>query len=69
MRYDRKYSINKIRSDNFPQGISMITFEVNDIDEFNLNFFDIPREIYPGFKSAVFLGPNDERWELLSKIS
>ena len=67
--YDRKYSINKIRSDNFPQGISMITFEVNDIDEFNLNFFDIPREIYPGFKSAVFLGPNDERWELLSKIS
>tara|TARA_B100000073_G_C23718065_1_gene566669 strand:- start:1126 stop:2031 length:906 start_codon:yes stop_codon:yes gene_type:complete len=67
--YDTKYSFNKHILDNLSQGISMITFEVNEIEEFNLDFIDIPGEIYKGFKSAVFLGPNGERWELLSKIS
>ncbi len=67
--YDTKYSVNNHISDNLCHGVSMITFEVSAIEEFNLDFIDTPREIYKGFKSAVFFGPSGERWELLSKIS
>ena len=66
--YEDRFKIQKVSKESLPPAISMVTFEVTNLDLFNLDFIDHPTELYPGFKSGVFLGPNGERWELLSKI-
>ena len=66
--YENSFKIQKISKDSLPSAISMMTFEVTNLDLFDLDFLSHPTEIYPGFKSGVFLGPSGERWELLSKI-
>ena len=58
---------------DIPPGISIVSFQVNDLDAIPVDFRASPTRLdgapYRGGRSAVIVGPNGEWLELIEKVS